>query len=202
MLLTDELERLARRANALHLRWKLIGGGALLLAMLTASYLAGGSISVATILNLGYPGVFLISMLAGGSMVFPVPSQAAILAAGAVLNPLLVGISAGLGNATGEFTGYLAGYGGREVFSGTRQGKRWRQLEDWLRRRGFFGLVVFAAIPNPIFDVAGLLAGSLGYPPSRFWLACAIGNSIKYTTLAYLGQAALLHLLGLPKLSL
>ena len=40
------------------------------------------------------------------------------------------------------------------------------------------------------FDVAGILAGSLGYPPGKFWLACAIGNTIKYTTLALLGSSA------------
>lgn len=192
--------RLVRRVAQLDNRLKVAGGLALLVAVGVGSYLAGVEASIHDFAALGYPGIFLIAMLAGGSMVFPVPSQAAIIAAGAVLNPLLVGIAAGLGNSTGEFTGYLAGFGGREVLSGARSGRRWKQVEGWLQRNGFLGLVLFAAIPNPIFDIAGVLAGSLGYSPRRFWLACAIGNSIKYTTLAYLGEAALIHLFGLPKL--
>jgi len=195
------LELLARRMKGASFRQKLIAVIGLLLAIVVGSYLAGAQASAAAMVNLGYPGVFLISLMAGGSMVFPVPSQAAIVAAGAMLNPFLVGLCAGLGNATGEFTGYLAGCGGREVLGGAREGRRWRQVEDWLSQHGFLGLVLFAAIPNPIFDIAGVLAGSLGYSPRRFWLACAIGNTIKYTALAYLGQAALLHLFGLPRLS-
>jgi membrane protein YqaA with SNARE-associated domain len=190
------------RVGRLDNRLKVIAGLALVALVLVVSYLAGVEASAANLMALGYPGVFLISMLAGGSMVFPVPSQAAIIAAGAVLNPLLVGLAAGLGNSVGEFTGYLAGYGGREALSGARSGARWQQVEGWLRRNGFLGLVLFAAIPNPIFDIAGVLAGSMGYSPRRFWLACAIGNTIKYTALAYLGEAALVHFFGMPKLGL
>jgi hypothetical protein len=45
-----------------------------------------------------------------------------------------------------------------------------------------------SAIPNPLFDVAGLTAGSLGYSPWRYWLAVAMGKSIVYIVLALGGQ--------------
>ncbi len=41
-----------------------------------------------------------------------------------------------------------------------------------------------------IADALGLLAGSMGYPARRFWLACAIGNTVKYVGMAYLADAA------------
>jgi len=46
-----------------------------------------------------------------------------------------------------------------------------------------------SAVPNPLFDVAGITAGSLGYSPWRYWLAVALGKSLVYTALALGGQA-------------
>jgi membrane protein YqaA with SNARE-associated domain len=58
----------------------------------------------------GYPGIFLISLAASATLIFPVPSLALVFALGGVLNPVLVGLAAGLGETPGELTGYLAGY--------------------------------------------------------------------------------------------
>ncbi len=143
---------------------------------------------------LGYPGVFLVMLISGCSIIFPVPGQAAILAAGAIWNPFLVGISAGLGNATGEFTGYLVGRAAGAAVERRQPPSWWGMLHTWLARYGFFAILAIAMVPNPVFDAVGLVAGSLDYPPRRFWLACAIGNSIKYTALAYLGNAAFWNL--------
>jgi hypothetical protein len=49
-------------------------------------------------------------------------------------------------------------------------------------------LFLLAAVPNPLFDVAGLTAGSVGYSPWRYWLAVMLGKSIVYTALALGGQ--------------
>jgi hypothetical protein len=37
-------------------------------------------------------------------------------------------------------------------------------------------LFLLSAIPNPLFVVAGLTAGSLGYSPWRYCLAVAMGG--------------------------
>ncbi len=141
--------------------------------------------------SLGYPGVFLMMALSGASIFLPAPGQAAILAAGALWSPVLVGIAAGLGNATGELTGYLAGRAGASVLSGRKAPRCWSGLRGMLRRHGFLAVLGLALIPNPAFDAIGLLAGSLAYPPiRRFWLACALGNSAKYVGVAYLGDLA------------
>jgi membrane protein YqaA with SNARE-associated domain len=63
-------------------------------------------------------------------------------------------------------------------------------VQAGLRRYGFFAVLALALVPNPAFDAVGLLAGSLRYPPGRFWLACALGNSAKYIAVAYLGDVA------------
>lgn len=139
---------------------------------------------------LGYPGVFLV-MLASGAITFlPAPSQATVLVAGALWNPIVVGIVAGLGNATGELAGYALGRAGIAMIPRYRN-RRWLvAVERVLSRYGFFAILAMALVPNPIFDVVGLVAGSLGFPIQRFWLACALGNSAKYIGMAYVGEAA------------
>ncbi len=137
---------------------------------------------------LGYPGVFLTMLISGAGTFMPFPGQATILAAGALWNPLLVGLAAGLGNSTGELFGYAAGRAGAEALAGRKRVHLWRVLQSWLARHGFLTILITALVPNPIFDIVGLLAGSVSYPMRRFWVACAVGNSIKYVGMAYLGE--------------
>lgn len=73
----------------------------------------------------GYLGIFLISLISSSTIIFPIPSAAFVFAAGAFLNPFLVGLSAGIGAAIGELTGYVLGIGGRKTV-----GKKWRKQID------------------------------------------------------------------------
>jgi membrane protein YqaA with SNARE-associated domain len=119
--------------------------------------------------NLGYLGVFLISVLGNATVILPVPSLAITFGSGTFLTPLLVGLVAGVGEPLGELTGYMAGYGGSAIIEDR---KRFDQLKDWMERRGFLTLFVLAAIPNPLFDLAGITAGMLHFPVTKFLLAC------------------------------
>lgn len=135
---------------------------------------------------LGYPGAFLVAFLAAATVLVPVPGFVVIAGAGAIWHPALVGLAAGLGAATGELVGFAAGRTGRAALKG-RRGDRWQTAETWLRRFGFWAILALAALPNPFFDALGLAAGALAYPPGRFWLASALGNSLKHVTIAYIG---------------
>ncbi len=135
----------------------------------------------------GYAGVFLISLLGNATVILPVPSLAVVFAGGGVLNPLIVGLVAGVGEPLGELSGYLAGYGGSAVISDT---PRLEQIRDWMQRRGFLTIFVLSLIPNPFFDLAGISAGALHYPVGRFLLACWMGKTLKALALAYLGRAS------------
>src|SRR5262245_53169431 len=86
--------------------------------------------------TLGYFGVFLLTMSCSASLFLPVPAFGAIGIAGGFLNPLLVGMIAGAGAATGELTGYLAGRSGRLVLSGRSAGLAGR-LRGLVDRHGF-----------------------------------------------------------------
>jgi len=134
---------------------------------------------------LAYPILFVVQTLMAATLFLPAPGLAFVVAAGAVLDPLWVGIVAGLGSATGELTGYLLGYYGRRAVP-TDTSRIWRLTERGFRRWGFVALIVLAFIPNPVFDVVGILAGSLRYPLGRFWLSTATGKILKLLGIAYL----------------
>lgn len=143
------------------------------------------------LLVLGYPGVFILMFMSGGATVFPFPGPPAVVAAGAILNPLGVGLAAGLGNATGELVSYSLGVGAAAVLENYKDAHLVTTLRRLLDRYGFWLIMGIASVPNPIFHLVSLLAGSTSYPVHRFWLATALGNVVKYTAFAYLGHGAL-----------
>ncbi len=136
----------------------------------------------------GYVGVFVITLLASATVVLPVPGIATVFAVGGILNPLLVGLIAGLGDALGESTGYLAGYAGQGVIENQAV---YTRFERWMKRHGTLTIIILSAIPNPLFDLAGIAAGALRFPVARFFLSCLLGKSIKDTMVALAGYYSL-----------
>lgn len=133
----------------------------------------------------GYPGVFLISMLGNATLLLPAPSFAIVFAVGGILNPYWVGLAAGCGGALGEMTGYLAGFGGSAVVE-----KRpiYQRMAALMSRWGAWIIFLLAVTPNFLFDVGGLMAGSLKMPWWKFLLAAALGKSIRFAVIALFGQ--------------
>ncbi len=162
--------------------------GLLLLVALAACYLLFRP-DPASLAALGYPGVAIAMFLTSSTIFLPAPGFAAVLWAGAVWNPLWVGIAAGVGAATGELSGYLLGAGGNALFD-LKGGKRWAQAHRMFKGYGLWAILVLAIVPNPLFDVVGVVAGSLSYSIRRFWIACAVGKIIKFLAMAYLADSA------------
>ena len=132
---------------------------------------------------LGYPGVFFLSLLASGGMVFPIPSLAATCgAAGLDLNLIIVGVLSGLGETLGELVGYSIGFGGQSVVQRRRIYKRAR---TWMIRWGIGVLLILSIIPNPIFDFVGIAAGALRYPMKRFLVTVWVGKTLKGLIIAH-----------------
>jgi membrane protein YqaA with SNARE-associated domain len=132
----------------------------------------------------GYLGAFIISALSAATIIVPVPGLVIIFALGAILNPWLVGIISGIGGTLGELTGYLLGYSGRAAIQNM---KLYRRMEHWMRHWGSITILVLAAIPNPVFDVAGAVAGALRFPLWKFCVYGGVGRVIKHTLVALAG---------------
>lgn len=57
-----------------------------------------------------------------------------------------------------------------------------------MARWGFLTLLVLSAVPNPLFEVAGITAGAVRMNFWRFLLAVAIGKTIRALVLVFLGN--------------
>ena len=133
----------------------------------------------------GYPGIFLIALLANATVLLPAPGVAIIYAMGAIFNPFGVGLAAGAGGAIGELSGYLAGFSGQAVVERTDV---YARIKPWVDRYGGWAIMVLSAIPNPFFDVAGIAAGMAKMPIQIFLLFTLIGQLIKMTLFALAGH--------------
>ena len=132
----------------------------------------------------GYPGIFLIALMANATVFLPAPGVAVVFAMGSVFNPLGVALAAGTGGAIGELSGYLAGFGGQAVIENT---KIYNRFLPWVQKYGAWAILVLSAIPNPFFDLAGIAAGATKIPLWKFLLFCWFGQLIKMAMFAYAG---------------
>lgn len=136
--------------------------------------------------NLGYVGVFLISLIGSSTIIFPLPAASFVFMAAAFLNPLHLGLLAGLGAALGELVGYVFGFYGRKV-SGKRFENELKKAKKMFEKYGgFVALIIFAATPLPD-DIIGIIAGLLKYEVKKFFFAVLIGKILFHLVLAYGG---------------
>ena len=139
--------------------------------------------------ELAYLGAFLTMLLTSATIILPAPGIIFVFALGSHLNPLLVGLAGGLGAALGEMTGYLAGYGASTIADRV---PNYDRIARWVSGRwglGFIALLAF--IPNPAFDMAGLVAGTLRLKWWHFLLAALIGKTTRSILVAYGGSLSM-----------
>jgi len=153
-----------------------------------------------------YGGVFLMNLASTATFYFPVPgltvaAQTIIATEGEKSAfPWLVGVAGGLGMAIGEVTAYYAGYLGAEIVRGRELPgpRQFRATVERIVRRvhwlmdnyGMTTLFVLSAIPNPLFEVAGLTAGSVRMQFRRFFVSVTAGKIVRGIVLAYFGVNA------------
>lgn len=124
----------------------------------------------------GYLGAFLVALITGSTVIFPLPGFAiiAVIAANPDLNWALVALAAAIGGGLGESTAYLAGYAGA-VFISPKQSKLYRIAESWMKRYGTATIFLFSLTPLP-FDIAGIAAGAVRFPYWKFLMATIAGR--------------------------
>ena len=135
-----------------------------------------GSFNIETV---GYTSIWFIAFI-GAALVFaPVGALGAVCVTVAVdLNPFMVALVAASAEAVGELTGYLAGMGGKAIFD---RNKFYLRFKNLFSRYASLTLLFGSAVPNPLFDVMGVAAGSILYPVKRFLLLVFIGKVVKFT---------------------
>jgi uncharacterized membrane protein YdjX (TVP38/TMEM64 family) len=144
--------------------------------------------------HLAYLGAFIAMLIGNATVILPVPGLIIVYVLGGTLNPFLLGLAAGPGAAIGELTGYLTGFGGSALIDNTRL---YARIKGWMEKHGLIVIVVLAAIPNPAFDMAGIIAGSLRIKWWQFLIAAAIGKTIQATLIAIAGNLSITWVRGL-----
>ncbi|MCL0029243.1 VTT domain-containing protein [Dehalococcoidia bacterium] len=128
----------------------------------------------------GYPGIFFLNFFGAVSMVLPVPGLISVCGGSVFLNPWLVGTLAGVGEALGEWSGYVVGYAGDTVFERFSVYQNLRpRVAKWMEKRGSLVLLLISVIPNPFFDLVGIAAGTVHFPFVRFMAIILAGKIIK-----------------------
>lgn len=131
----------------------------------------------------GYFGVFAVEAIANATILFPIPSVLVTMASAMFLNPIAVGILAGLGAAVGELTGYLVGLGGKKLIEEKIEFVSIRKIYS---KYGLWTIFMFAAVPFP-FDIIGIVCGMLEVPPMVFFSLTACGKIASRLMLAVAG---------------
>ena len=159
---------------------------ALVLAVLV--WTLGENISAAKLA--GYPGVFFINFLGAVSMVLPMPGLISVCGGSVLdLNPWVLGTLAGVGEALGEWSGYVVGYAGDTVFERFSIYRNLRpRVGRWMEKRGSLLLLLASAVPNPFFDLVGIAAGTVHFPFVRFMAIIFVGKIIKGLAVAHACQ--------------
>ena len=137
----------------------------------------------------GYLGIFIISFIGSVSVVFPVPYTIIIYLMGAVLNPVFVAVSSGLGSALGEFSGYALGYYGRAVISDEKR-RKMEYMVKLFDRYGPAAIFFFALTPLPD-DLLFIPLGVMHYPFWKVFIPALLGKIFMSFILAYAGQQSI-----------
>jgi membrane protein YqaA with SNARE-associated domain len=146
----------------------------------------------------GYVGVLVISLLAGITLFVPVPSVLVVFTLGAVLNPVLIGLIAGFGEAVGSMMVYVTGLTGARPMHALDSNVM-KKFQIWMKTRGALSVFAMSAIFNPLFYPFTALAGMMHFGWWRFFLLCLAGKAVKNTLVAgagFYGVKALITLLG------
>ncbi|MBU0707524.1 VTT domain-containing protein [Patescibacteria group bacterium] len=140
--------------------------------------------------RMGYLGSFIMSWLANSTIIIPFPYTALIFLIGASgLNPIILGICAGIGATLGESVSYIVGYLGHKSAK-KKYEKNMAMLRQLIERRPtytlfFLFLIGGTPIPDDVFLIP---LGLIRYNIFKAIIPFAIGKIILVTIYAYAGK--------------
>ncbi len=155
-----------------------------------ADFVAWGQQEIA---RFGYAGLFLVVFLSSSTVLIPfIAIEPLIFFAGSLLDPVAVGLVAGLAAGLGEMVGYYSGrLGEKIIFRERKWGPRVDLFKSRFKRFGFFAVFLFAAVPLLPYDVVGLYCGAMKYDVRKFFAATLAGKTVRTLALAIIGSQIL-----------
>lgn len=153
-------------------------------------------VDLPAVAGLGYVGLLLLGLIGGATFFMPVPSLPFVFLGAGLIDPIAVAMVAALGMTLGMGLTYFFGVGGRHIINWRiasrpdRLGALVRFISGKMARSGVRTSFLLAAVPNPVYDFAGLIAGSSRIPFGRFILGVFLGKAAQTLCVAALGAYA------------
>lgn len=140
------------------------------------------------LVQFGYIGVFLISLISALTIIFPIPYTLVIYALGSSLDPILLAVASGVGAALGELSGYVLGYYGRAIIS-EQMKHRMEYMLKIFDRFGVVAIFLFALTPLPD-DLLFIPLGMMRYSLVKAIIPTLIGKLLMSFIIAYSGYVS------------
>jgi membrane protein YqaA with SNARE-associated domain len=172
----------------------------------------------------GYLTNFLVSII-GGSLFIPISNMPVVFLLGNRLNPVYVGLIAGFGEAIGGMDAYLAGAGGKILWSKfmserlvyqptsssldepvptqVKPRSRWQILfqriaAQFNKRSGSWAIFISSAVVWWVSYPVAIAAGTAGTGLKRFFLISWAGKTVRGLIIAFAGYWAFEFFLKIP----
>lgn len=129
--------------------------------------------------SLGLLGVLFINFFSSATIFLPSPAMLSIPIASQIYNPIAVVILGSLGSSLGEVVGFIFGKSTIQVLNGKKHKILYHLNTFIFKKYGLPIIFIFSAIPNPVVDGLGILAGMAGYPLHRFLFAVLLGRILR-----------------------
>jgi len=140
--------------------------------------------------NFGYPFVFLMGIAGCATPIWPLTGAFSVfLWAGWIgftwIIPFMA-LAAGTGEAIGELSGYMLGFGGQPALE---KSKKYQRIEGWMKRHRSAAIFLFSAIPFPlhVIKLINASAGAARFPIWKMFFLCWVGKIIKCLGFAVAG---------------
>lgn len=142
---------------------------------------------VAFVKGLGYLGSLISGFLGSSSLFICLfPSYAVVPILASQLNPVAVGVLAGIGAGVGQYLHYYIGLGGRRILPKNFK-KRVEKLKERIGKYGLVLIFAFAATPLTPDDLIWIPLGIMKYPKLKALIVAIIGKVVLNLIYAYAG---------------
>ena len=144
---------------------------------------------IALIESYGYIGLTAVMIIQ--TLIAPIPSEALLMFAGAVMNPLDAVVFGGIGLIIGSVIAFfIARYGGRPIVV-KMIGDKWTgNIDEWVSRNGAKSILFTRIVPIIPFDLISYVSGVTQISFKNYFVATVIGAIPRCLFLVYVGSFA------------
>jgi membrane protein DedA with SNARE-associated domain len=140
-------------------------------------------------LNYGYVGAIIVSILGNFLPFIPIPYLIAIyyMASYMPVDPIILGIAAGIGGAIGKSVIYLLGFEGSKIIITEEKRKQIEKFKEMLGKYGAIAVFFVTVTPSPD-DIVIIPLGLVRYSFIKFFIATALGKILLSIAVALFGK--------------